>query len=135
MESVMHKQNVNNLKNSAGVSLVGLIFMLAILGLGAILVAKITPTVIEYLSIKKAIQTAKLAGSSVKDIQLAFDKQADVGYIDSIKGRDLIIEKSETGFEVGFSYSKTIPLVGPASLLLEYQGSTAKAGAVQKKQE
>lgn len=131
----MNKQNVNSLKNSAGMSLVGLILMLAILGLVAILVAKITPTAIEYFSIKKAIQTAKLAGSSVKDIQAAFDKQADVGYIDSIKGRDLIIEKSETGFEVGFFYTRKIPLVGPASLVLEYQGTTAKSGAVQKKQE
>jgi hypothetical protein len=131
----MYKQNVNSLKKSAGMSLVGLIFMLAILGLIAILTAKITPTVIEYFSVKKAIQTAKAAGTSVKEIQVAFDKQADVGYIDSIKGRDLIIEKSETGFEVGFYYTKTIPLVGPASLLLEYQGTTAKTGTVQKKQE
>jgi hypothetical protein len=131
----MRKLNVHNLKNSAGMSLVGLIFMLAILGLVAILAAKITPTAIEYFSVKKAIVTAKAAGNSVKDIQVAFDKQADVGYIDSIKGRDLIIEKSETGFEVGFYYTKTIPLVGPASLLLEYQGTTAKSGTVHKKQE
>jgi type II secretory pathway pseudopilin PulG len=135
MESAMRKQNVNNMKNSAGMSLVGLIFVLAILGVLAILAAKIAPTAVEYFSVKKAIQTAKAAGTSVKDIQVAFDKQADVGYIDSIKGRDLIIEKSETGFEVGFFYTKTIPLVGPASLLLEYQGTTAKNGAVQKKQE
>jgi type II secretory pathway pseudopilin PulG len=135
MESAMRKQNVNNLKKSAGMSLVGLIFMLAILGVLAILAAKITPTAIEYFSVKKAIQTAKAAGTSVKEIQVAFDKQADVGYIDAIKGRDLIIEKNETGFEVGFYYTKTIPLVGPASLLLEYQGTTAKSGVVQKKQE
>ena len=129
----MSMQNVNGIKRSSGMSLVGLIFVLAILSLIAILAAKVTPTVIEYFGIKKAIQTAKMAGSSVKDIQVAFDKQADVGYIDSIKGRDLTIEKSETGFEVSFSYSKTIPLVGPASLLLEYQGTTAKSAPVQKK--
>ncbi|MFZ6799931.1 DUF4845 domain-containing protein [Undibacterium sp. Di24W] len=131
----MRKVNVHSLKNSAGMSLIGLIFMLAILGVLAILAAKITPTAIEYFSVKKAIQAAKAAGTSVKDIQVAFDKQADVGYIDSVKGRDLIIEKSETGFEVGFYYTKTIPLVGPASLLLEYQGTTAKSGGVHKKQE
>jgi len=131
----MSKRNLSRVNKNSGMSLVGLMFMLAILGLVAILVAKITPTAIEYFSIKKAIQTAKLAGNSVKDIQVAFDKQADVGYIESIKGRDLIIEKSDTGFEVGFFYSKTIPLVGPASLLLEYQGTTAKTGAVQKKPE
>lgn len=118
-----------------GMSLVGLIFILGILAMLVLLAAKVTPTVIEFSSIKKAIGAAKLAGSSVKEIQASFDKHADVGYIDSIHGRDLIIEKSETGFEVSFYYTKKIPLFGPASLLLEYEGTTAKSVDRPKKKE
>ncbi len=118
-----------------GMSLVGLMFVLGILAMVVLLAAKITPTVVEFSSIKKAIVAAKLAGGSVKEIQTSFDKQADVGYIDSVHGRDLIIEKSETGFEVSFAYTKKIPLFGPASLLLEYEGTTAKSTDRQKKKE
>lgn len=121
---------------SRGMSLVGLIFVLGILAVLVVLASKIAPTVIEYMSIKKAITSVKLLNSnSASEIQSAFNKQADVGYITSITGRDLIIEKSETGLEIGFFYTKKIPLVGPASLLLEYQGSTAKNPQAQKKQE
>lgn len=125
-----------SVKNSRGMSLVGLIFVLGIIAVLVLLASKIAPTAIEYMSINKAIQSAKLTGgSSVNDIQQAFNKQADVGYITSISGRDLVIDKSETGFEVSFFYTKKIPLVGPASLLLEYQGTTAKTSTVKKKQE
>lgn len=132
----MHTYQQFSAKKNRGMSLVGLIFVLGILAALVLLASKVAPTVIEYMSIKKAIQTAKLTGGgSAKDIQQAFNKQADVGYITSVTGHDLIIEKTETGFEVGFFYTKKIPLFGPASLLLEYQGTTAKTPAVQKKQE
>jgi hypothetical protein len=115
------------LKNrQEGVSLVGLIFIIAVLGMIAVLALKVTPTVAEYFSIKKAIATAKASGSTVREIQSAFDKQANVGYIDSISSKDLEITKNGEDIEVSFAYQKKIPLVGPTSLLIDYAGSTAK---------
>ena len=114
-------------KSQNGMSLVGLIFMLSIIALLALLAAKVTPTFIEYMAVKRAIVTAKASGNSVREIQASFDKQADVSYISSIKGGDLVIDKTDAGYDVSFYYAKKIPLAGPASLLLEYEGSTAKA--------
>jgi FlaG/FlaF family flagellin (archaellin) len=131
------RQNQHLVKaKNRGMSLVGLIFVLGILAVLVVLASKIAPTVIEYMSIKRAISAVKLTNAgSASEIQMAFNKQADVGYITSISGRDLIIEKTDTGLEISFFYTKKIPLVGPASLLLEYQGTTAKNASVQKKQE
>ncbi|MBV7535234.1 DUF4845 domain-containing protein [Duganella sp. sic0402] len=111
-----------------GISLVGLILLLAVLGLVLVLGMKILPTYTEYRAIKNAIVTAKAAGSSAAEIQKSFDANATTGYISSISGRDLLIEKQNGETEVSFAYEKKIPLVGPASLLLEYEGTTAKAG-------
>ncbi|MBV8666835.1 MAG: DUF4845 domain-containing protein [Burkholderiaceae bacterium] len=108
-----------------GVSLTGLIFILAILGVLGVLALKIVPTVTEFMAIKKAIVIAKNAGSSVPEIRQSFDKQADTSYIDSIAGKDLDIQKTADGFEISFSYEKKIPLFGPASLALDYEGSTS----------
>jgi hypothetical protein len=124
-----------NLNKQRGLSFVGLLFVLGFIAALVLLAAKITPTVIEYNSIKKAIVTAKLAGNSVREIQVSYGKQAEVGYIESVKPNDLMIEKTPEGFEVSFAYEKKIPLFGPASLLLEYQGTTAKAGKPAKKIE
>ncbi|MGZ5817313.1 MAG: DUF4845 domain-containing protein [Burkholderiaceae bacterium] len=116
-------------KKQDGLTLIGLIFILAIIGGIAMLGLQVAPTFIEYRSIKNAIVTAKAASTNPIEIRASFDKQADVGYIESIKGKDLLISKNGEDVEVSFAYDKKIPLFGPASLLLEYEGTTARAGA------
>ena len=111
-----------------GISLVGLIIVLAALGFLGVLALKIVPTYTEYRAIQNAIVTAKATGGSVVEIQKSFDANATTGYISSITSRDLIIAKENGETEISFAYEKKIPLVGPASLLLEYQGTTAKSG-------
>lgn len=116
-------------KRQAGISPIGLIFVLAVLGCIGLLGLKIVPTYTEYRAIQNAIVTAKQAGgTNVAEIQKSFDASATVNYISSISGRDLIIGKDNGEMEVSFAYEKKIPLVGPASLLLEYAGTTAKNG-------
>ncbi len=110
-----------------GVSLLGLIFILIIVALIAMLAMKVVPMVIEYRAITKAIVDAKQSGTTVREIQQSFDKRADAGYIDAIKGSDLEIVKVENEIEVSFSYEKKIPLFGPASLVFDFSGTTAKA--------
>jgi type II secretory pathway pseudopilin PulG len=111
-----------------GISLVGLIVGLAILGFVGILGLKIVPTFVEYRSISNGIVQAKAAGTTVREIQAAFDKAASATYIDSISGKDLTIAAENGEIEVSFAYEKKIPLVGPASLVLDYTGTTARGG-------
>jgi hypothetical protein len=118
----------HRLQRQAGISLVGLIVAIAILGFFLVLGGKILPTFSEYRAICSAIEKAKASGNSVKEIQDSFNRSAEVGYIDSISGSDLVIERVGGGMEVSFAYEKKIPLFGPASILLEYSGSTAKGG-------
>lgn len=125
--------NKQALGKQQGISLVGLIFTLAVLGMLGVLGMKILPTYSEYRAIQSAIVTAKGAGSSVQEIQSSFNKSAEVGYISSITARDLIISREDGGLEISFAYDKKIPLAGPASLLLEYAGTTSKTGALASK--
>ena len=120
----MIRQPINRQR---GLSLFGLICALMIVGFLAVMGMKVIPAVIEYRAISKAIVDAKQSGTTVREIQMSFDKRANAGYIDSINGSDLEITKVENEIEVSFAYEKKIPLVGPASLLLEFSGTTAKA--------
>jgi hypothetical protein len=114
-----------------GVSLVGLILILAVLGMLVLLGFKILPTYLEYRAISSAIILAKAAGGGPREIRSAFDRSASATYITSISGQDLSIDNDGTGMEVSFAYEKKIPLVGPASLVLDYAGSTATRSAEQ----
>lgn len=109
-----------------GVSIIGLLMTLVVLGAIVMLSMKVLPTVTEYMAIKRAMQSARDAGTSVREIEAAFDRQASISYIDSISGKDLEITKNGDNFEVSFAYQKKIPLGGPASLILDYAGTTAK---------
>lgn len=135
----MLKSKLNNKSllptRQQGMSLIGLILTLGILGVLVMIGAKVAPTVIEFVGIKKAIVTAKATGTTPREIMDAFDKQADVGYLESIKGKDLVITKGDNGFDVSFSYQKKIPLAGPASLVMDYEGTTAKSGVAAKMKE
>lgn len=109
-------------QTQSGLTLTGLIFMVALVGLVAVLGLRIVPSVTEYMAVKKAIVSAKAAGNTPQEIRAAFDRQADVGYIQSISSKDLDISKEN---DVSFAYQKVIHLAGPASLVLDYVGSTA----------
>jgi hypothetical protein len=121
------QQKMQRRMQQRGISIAGLVMILALLGLVAVLVAKVVPTFVEYRSITRAIVSAKAAGTTVREIQAAFDKQRDVSYIDSISSKDLEITKDGNEIEVSFEYQKKIPLFGPASLLMEYSGTTANS--------
>ncbi|MGZ8288339.1 MAG: DUF4845 domain-containing protein [Telluria sp.] len=116
-----------------GISLIGLILVLAIFGVVAIFGMKTIPVYAEYSAVKDAIKIAKATGGTPLEMRQSFDKNADVNNIESIKGRDLVISKETGETEISFAYEKRIPLVANTSLLIDYAGTTDKSGAVAAK--
>ncbi|MFZ6746657.1 DUF4845 domain-containing protein [Undibacterium sp. JH2W] len=130
----MSKNQHFSLQKQKGMTLIGLLMAIALVILVAMIAMKVVPTAIEYNSIVKAINSTKNSGTTPREIELAFERQRGVGYFDAVTAKDLIIVKNnEGGFDLSFSYSKKIPLIGPASILMEYSGTTAKNGIVATK--
>src|SRR4051812_22536858 len=97
----------SNVAAQRGVSLSGLIVILIIISMVAVVAMKVVPTFTEFLTVKKAITTAKNAGGSPAEIRLSFDKQQDAGYFDAVASKDLLITTNPSGgFDVGFEYQK-----------------------------
>ena len=118
------------LRHQRGISLTGLIFVLAIVGFIGVTASKVFPAVLEYKSSSDAIKAAKATGGTVIEMRQAFDRAADINRIDSITGKDLIISKETGDTEVSFAYQKKIPLFANASLLLDFAATTAKSGVM-----
>jgi uncharacterized protein (DUF2235 family) len=117
-------KNLTKLKSKqGGATFLGMLFIAAVVGILFIVGAKVVPTVIEYQSILKAVNNAKM-GSTVAEVRSTFDKNQATGYFDSISGKDLVIEKIADKHVVSFAYQKEIPLAGPAYLLLKYEGKS-----------
>lgn len=126
----MTGMTLNTFRKQRGVSLSGLIAVLVVFGVLAVLGMKVLPSVIEFRAIKDGIATAKATNGSVREMQISFDKSADINGVTSIKGRDLIISKETGETEISFSYQKWIGLGGPVSLVIDYAGTTDPSGVV-----
>jgi hypothetical protein len=118
--------NPNFLRRQAGLSIGGLIIVLIGLAMVAMLAMQVIPAIAEYRSIRGAIYTAKENGKSVQEIKASFTNQRISGYFTAIGADDLEITKEGNDFDVSFAYQKKIPLFGPASLLFDFEATTAK---------
>jgi Tfp pilus assembly protein PilE len=116
--------NLTHLKSKQrGITFIGMLFLAAVIGIVFVIGAKVTPTLIEYQAILKAVNSSK-TGSSVAEIRSSFDKNQATGYFDAISSKDLVIEKIADKFVVSFAYQKEIALAGPAYLLMKYEGKS-----------
>jgi type II secretory pathway pseudopilin PulG len=121
------------MNREAGVSLSGLIVVLVVLGAVALVAMKVFPAWAEYRSIKNAIVAAKAAGTGTREIQQAFERNAEINNITSINSKDLVISRDNGQADVSFAYEKRIPLAGNVSLLIDFAGTTDPSGEVAVK--
>ena len=114
-------------QRDAGFSLIGFLCTLIVVGGAGLLALRAGPGVIEYWAVEKAVKAAKATSNTPEEVRGTFDKLAAAGFIDAIEGKDLKISGRGDQMEVSFAYQKKVPLYGPASLVIDYKGSTAEA--------
>jgi hypothetical protein len=107
----------------AGMSIITLIFILAVLGAVGAVALKAFPSVLEYQAALRAINKAKGEGT-VGAVRSSFDRFAQVDDIQSIKGKDLEVTKNGDDIVVSFAYEKEFHMFGPAWLTLKYSGQS-----------
>ena len=115
-------------RRQRGVTLFGLMFWAILIGMTALVVMRVLPTVNEFYTIQRAVdKIAKEGGGTVPEIRNAFEKQKQIEYsISSISGKDLQITKENEQVVVSFAYDKEIELVAPVYLLIKYEGRSKK---------
>lgn len=106
--------------------------LIAMLLFGVIAVAVITvgmrvlPTVLEYRAIVKTLNAVASSGATnAIEVQRAFERQSAIDDIVSIKGKDIVIDRSTGALVLSAAYEKRIPLFGPVSLLIEYEARSS----------
>ena len=117
----MHKQR--------GISLMGLIVTLGVLGFLVVMAAKLMPAYIDYFSVKKMFKTMEQAGdmkNGVREIRRSFDTRNAIENVQAVKGDDLEITKEGGETIVSANWSVKVPLVSNVSACLDFSVTTAK---------
>jgi hypothetical protein len=129
-KNIVNKLNKQKVKKQEGMTFIGLVLVIAALIFLAIIGMKVVPAYIEFFGVKKIINNIgrdpKFNEMSKQDIMTAFDKGADIGYVKVIKGSDLVITKGDSGNVVSATYQVVTPIAANASVLLDFNTSTAK---------
>lgn len=108
-----------------GITLIGLLFWGVVIAFVAIVGAKVTPTVMEYFTIQRAVtQVAKSNPASVAQAKADFERIKQVEYSIGISGNDLEVTKVDDKVKIHFAYQREIGLGGPVYLLLKYEGQS-----------
>jgi hypothetical protein len=118
------------LARQRGVSLLGLVVVAVIVGFLMLMIARVFPSVNEYLTIRKTIsQIMRGSPAGPSDIRSAFEKASEVEYsIKTITAKDLVITPVGDNFRTSYAYNVEIPIVEPVFLLLKFSGS-AQSGS------
>jgi hypothetical protein len=114
-----------------GLSLVGFLFVAAVLGLVLVLGMKTIPAVIEYYTILKnvnaIVKSGEVKGGTVADYRNAYAKRSIMDEMSSVGPQDLDIIKDSKGVDISFAYTRKVHMWGPVSILFEFEGSASGA--------
>ena len=116
------------MSKQGGVSLVGLIVTLAVLGFLFVMGAKLIPTYIEYFSVKKIFASMEQAGDfkgTVREIRSSFERRNAIEDVKNVKQDDLEITKEGGETVVSVSWSVKVPLVNNISACLDFSVTSA----------
>ena len=107
-----------------GITLFGLLFWGIVVGFGAYLLVRIVPTINEYLTIQRTVDSvARAQPATVAEARQAFDRQRDLEFsISSITGKDILVSKENDKVVIGFAYDKLVSVYGPVYILIKYEG-------------
>ncbi len=112
-----------------GTSFIGMLLIAICVILVAVLGMRVVPPYIHSAQIarvfKEITNDPAMQDAAVKDIRASYIKRADINYITDIKAEDLEILKGNGQLSISASYTVEIPLVGNATLLLEFNPSSS----------
>lgn len=117
------------MRKQLGVSLLGLIMGLALLGFVGIMAAKLLPAYLEYMAVKKILNAMEAAGDlkgTVRDIRYNFEKRNAIEDIKSVRGDDLEVTKDGAQAVVTANWSVRVPMVHNINACLDFYVTTAK---------
>ena len=117
------------MRKQGGVSLMGLIVTLSVLGFLGVMAAKLLPAYIDYLSVKKILASMEQAGDlklSVREIRKSYETRNAIENVQAVKGDDLEIGKEAGETVVSANWSVKVPMVSNVSTCLDFSVTTAK---------
>ncbi|PWK93040.1 DUF4845 domain-containing protein [Fulvimonas soli] len=118
-----------------GITLIGFLFVLAIVAFFGYMAMKLVPAYAEYMGVNKAmnqIASSGVEGKTLDDIRRDLMFKMGFQYVDdaTIKPSDITIQRANNGATLHVEYDKVVPFLYNISFLLHFEKSVQLQGNV-----
>jgi Tfp pilus assembly major pilin PilA len=118
----------------AGITLIGFLVVLAVVGFFGYMAMKLIPAYSEFMGVTKAmtqVSTEGVDGKSLDEIRRNLLFKMDFQYVDdaTVQPQDITIERSN-GTELHVAYDKQIPFIYNIDFLVHFEKSVPLQGNV-----
>lgn len=115
---------MKSLKKSQGITMIGFIFVLAVLGFFLYAGMQIGPVYMDHISVVKAMksQSMESSGKTPAQIKNQMVNRLSISYIDHVKASDFKVLRGN-GRELHVKYSVTKPFMYNLSFVMDFEDS------------
>ena len=116
------------MRKQQGLTLIGFIFMAALVAGAGIIVFRAVPIYNEYFTLQRILKSIDLGNqdASPAEIRKQFELKASADYVYDIKSRDLEISKENGRIILTVPYQRTIPIAANVSILFVFEANNRK---------
>lgn len=118
------------MKRQRGVTFVGMVFIAGLVVFAAIIGIRLVPAYIEYATVSKHLRDIARApdarGATPRDIQMMFNKRAQVDDIKAISGDDIEVSREGDALILSAVYSTKIKLFANLNACIDFEASSGK---------
>ncbi len=119
-------------KRQCGMTMIGILFMLILIGFFTLLTLKILPIYLEHFkvvsSLKSLEQTPDLTHMSRRHILGLMEKRLDINMVDQVTRQDIEVSKQDGTVLVSVAYSVEKPLFGNLSVIVDFDDKIEVGG-------
>jgi hypothetical protein len=110
-------------RRQGGLSMVAFLFVVVVALIATVVGFRVLPAYMEYFSVKAALEQSLVETrelNNTAELRKAFQKRCDAGYIESVGGRDIELNKVGNTFVASLAWTRKLHLVGNVYLLIEF---------------
>lgn len=120
------------MKTQQGATLTGMLFVAALVGSVLILAAKLVPSYVEFMAVKKVLNSMATSGDlktmTPRELQDSFFKRADIDNIESVQPEDIVVSREGNASVITIEYAVKVPVVANVSAYLDFSASSNAKG-------
>jgi len=108
----------------AGISIWSLLTGALLIIFAAVVGFRVMPAYVEYFSVKSALQQAMAETTdfnSAMPLRSSFQRKADAGYITTVRGSDIQLEKFDGKAVAHLDWTRKLPLIANVYLVIEFE--------------